>query len=110
MHVYISPIGRVASQMLSSLTMTVMADTYLFSVCSVCAYNYQNLIVNFHSRDNMRIDFLRLHNVFILEITWELISYVYTVFYRRQSSVLIASCRASSDWKNICGKITPQKV
>ena len=38
-----------------------MAVTSLVCVCSGCAYNYWDFIVNFYYKDNMGIDFLQ-HN------------------------------------------------
>ena len=81
MHVYVSQVGRLDSQILSSLTMAVTTDTYLFITIAILLW------------------------IFIIKITWEFISYVYTVFYQRQLSVLIIGCHASWDWKNICGNV-----
>ena len=78
MHVYVSPVGRVVWQILPILNMAVSTDTSLVSVCSGCACNYWDFIVNFDSKDNVGIDFLLSHGV----------------FYPRQSSVIIANCRA----------------
>ena len=58
MHVNVSLVRQVANQMVSSLTMAVTG-----CVCNVCTYNYYDFVVNFHSKDNLRIDFLRLHSV-----------------------------------------------
>ena len=60
MHIYVSPVGRVAYKIVSILTMAVMG-----SVCSGCTYNYRDFIVNFHSKDEVGVDFLHSHSVLL---------------------------------------------